>query len=51
MTRDRALAYLQDFRLMMFVTLSALPLIFLLGKPVRPSASAPTDEELTAGLE
>ena len=51
-TRQAAtLAYLQDFRLMMFVTLSALPLIFLLGKPARPGTSAPTDEELTASLE
>jgi DHA2 family multidrug resistance protein len=51
-TRQAAtLAYLQDFRLMMFVTLSALPLIFLLGKPARPPAQAPTDEELTAALE
>jgi DHA2 family multidrug resistance protein len=51
-TRQAAtLAYLQDFRLMMFVTLSALPLIFLLGKPSRPASAAPTDEELTASLE
>ncbi len=45
------LAYLQDFRLMMFVTLSALPLIFLLGKPARKTASAELDEEVTAALE
>ena len=51
-TRQAAtLAYLQDFRLMMFVTLSALPLIFLLAKPARPAGSTPTDEELTAALE
>ena len=51
-TRQAAtLAYLQDFRLMMFVTLSALPLIFLLGKPARKTAPAELDEEVTAALE
>ncbi len=44
------LAYLQDFRLMMFVTLSALPLILLLRKPARPTGP-PSDEEMTAALE
>lgn len=40
-TRQAAtLAYLQDFRLMMFITLSALPLILLLRKPVRHPAPA-----------
>ncbi|OWW21756.1 DHA2 family efflux MFS transporter permease subunit [Noviherbaspirillum denitrificans] len=40
-TRQAAtLAYLQDFRLMMFITLSALPLILLLRKPERQSAPA-----------
>ncbi len=38
-TRQAAtLAYLQDFRLMMWVTLAALPLIALLRKPARPAA-------------
>ena len=32
------LAYLQDFRLMMFVTLSALPLVLLLEKPAKSGA-------------
>lgn len=35
-TRQAAtLAYLQDFRLMMWVTLSAIPLLFLLRPPQR----------------
>ena len=39
-TRQAAtLAYLQDFRLMMWITLSALPLILLL-RPVRRAAAA-----------
>jgi len=51
-TRQAAtLAYLQDFRLMMFVTLSALPLIFLLGRPARKVAPAEIDEEVTAAFE
>ena len=33
------LAYLQDFRLMMFITLAAVPLVWLL-KPVRPGSDA-----------
>ncbi len=36
---------------MMFVTLSALPLILLLGKPAGSAKSAPADEELTAAWE
>ncbi|MDH4553942.1 DHA2 family efflux MFS transporter permease subunit [Pseudomonas sp. BN417] len=41
-TRQAAiLAYLQDFRLMMFVTLASLPLLLLLRKP--PTASATPD--------
>ena len=51
-TRQAAtLAYLQDFRLMMFVTLSALPLIFLLGKPARKPGAGELDEEITAALD
>jgi len=38
-TRQAAtLAYLQDFRLMMFITLAAVPLIVLLRAPARPVA-------------
>ncbi|MBX7187269.1 MAG: DHA2 family efflux MFS transporter permease subunit [Vicinamibacteria bacterium] len=51
-TRQAAtLAYLQDFRLMMFVTLSALPLILLLGKPAKKPGVAELDEEITAALD
>ena len=32
------LAYLQDFRLMMWITLAALPLVLLLRKPEAPAA-------------
>lgn len=40
-TRQAAtLAYLQDFRLMMWVTLSAVPLIFLLKSPKKTAKSA-----------
>ncbi|MFZ6044628.1 DHA2 family efflux MFS transporter permease subunit [Pseudomonas sp. CR3202] len=47
-TRQAAtLAYLQDFRLMMFVTLAALPLLLLLRKPpksaVKPESHAAMD--------
>ncbi len=48
-TRQAAtLAYLQDFRLMMFITLSTMPLILLLSKPVKP---LPTAEEVHVALE
>ncbi len=37
-TRQAAiLAYLQDFRLMMWITLTAIPLVFLLRTPARPA--------------
>ena len=39
MRQAATLAYLQDFRLMMWITLSALPLILLL-RPVRRAAAA-----------
>jgi hypothetical protein len=35
----------------MFVTLSALPLIFLLGKPAKKPSAAELDEEITAALD
>jgi len=41
------LAYLQDFRLMMWVTLASLPLILLL----RPPARSPTATELSPAME
>ncbi|MND25110.1 Multidrug export protein EmrB [compost metagenome] len=44
-TRQAAiLAYLQDFRLMMFVTLASLPLLLLLRRP--PKASATPDTQV-----
>ncbi len=40
-TRQAAtLAYLQDFRLMMFITLAAIPLIFLFRAPAKRTAAA-----------
>jgi DHA2 family multidrug resistance protein len=48
-TRQAAtLAYLQDFRLMMFITLAAIPLIVLLRAP---SKSVATDHSVSAALE
>lgn len=43
------LAYLQDFRLMMFVALMAVPLVFLLRPPTRHTDA--TDDEISAALE
>ena len=47
-TRQAAtLAYLQDFRLMMFITLAALPLIILLRAPARQAIAT----EVAAAIE
>jgi DHA2 family multidrug resistance protein len=47
-TRQAAMiAYLQDFRLMMWVTLAALPMVLLLRRPARP----PALEEERAAIE
>ncbi|MHB0974304.1 MAG: DHA2 family efflux MFS transporter permease subunit [Thiobacillus sp.] len=50
-TRQAAsLAYLQDFRLMMWITLATIPLILLLRGPAK-AAHAPTGEEMAAAIE
>ncbi|MCY1544699.1 hypothetical protein D9M68_805990 [compost metagenome] len=42
-TRQAAiLAYLQDFRLMMFITLASLPLLLFLRKPAQAAGAPPT---------
>jgi DHA2 family multidrug resistance protein len=41
------LAYLQDFRLMMWITLAAIPLILLLRAPTKKA----TPESLPAAME
>lgn len=51
-TRQAAtLAYLQDFRLMMFVTLAALPLLGLLRPPRKQPTRAASDAAASAALE
>ena len=49
-TRQAAsLAYLQDFRFMMWITLAAIPLILLLRGPSKTAHA--TDEEMAAAIE
>jgi DHA2 family multidrug resistance protein len=49
LTRQAAtLAYLQDFRLMMWITLAAIPLILLLRSP---SKTAPETKEMVAAID
>jgi MFS transporter, DHA2 family, multidrug resistance protein len=47
------LAYLQDFRLMMWITLAATPLIFLLRSPKKkiPKSEAVSDDIIEAAIE
>jgi DHA2 family multidrug resistance protein len=50
-TRQAAtLAYLQDFRFMMWITLAAIPLILLLRGPMK-NAPARTGEKIAAAME
>lgn len=50
LTRQAAvIAYLDDFRLMMWVTLAAIPLLFLLRRPDKPAATADEAAHATAG--
>jgi len=44
------LAYLQDFRFKMWITLAAIPLILLLRDPSK-AAHATTDEEIAAAID